>query len=83
MPKSTIATQFHETLYVHGDISPKFTFNLVFSVKDLSDRADLILAQLIRSRIKVYARLPQYLSGSASANPIDISQTYLHPLVFW
>jgi hypothetical protein len=57
VPKPAVATQFHESLDVHGHFGPKFSFNLVLAVNDLSDLADLVLAQVIRLRVKVHTSL--------------------------
>jgi hypothetical protein len=83
MPKPAITTQFHESLNVHGHFSPKFSFNLVLAVNNLSDLADLVLTQVIRLGIRVYARFTQYLSGGTPAQSVNVGQRYLYSLVFW
>lgn len=82
MPKSTITTEFHESLYVHGDVCPKFPFNLVLAVNDLPDGTDLVLAQLIRSCIKVHAGFVQDFFGPTSAYAVNVSQSYFYALIF-
>ena len=44
VPKPPIATQFHESLYVHGNIGPEFPLDFVLAVNDLSDSANLVLS---------------------------------------
>ena len=83
MPKSTITTEFHESLNVHGDFCPKFPFNLVFAVNDLPDGTDLVLAKLIRPCIKVYAGPVQDFLGRTSSYAVNVGQRYFYALIFW
>ncbi len=83
MPKPAIASQFHESFYVHGDFSAKFTLHLALSVNNLSDISNLILSKVICLGIKVYSSFLEYLPGCAPTNAVDVSESDLNPLFLW
>ena len=41
MPKTTVATEIHETLDVHGCLTPKVTFNFVFTLNNFTNLGDI------------------------------------------
>ncbi len=83
MPETTVASEFHKSLYVHRNPGAKLSFNFVLAINNLADSRDLVFSQIICLRVKVYTGLMQYLPGCATPNSINIGQTYLDPFIPW
>jgi hypothetical protein len=47
VPEPTIATEVHEALDVHSDLSPEVSFNLEVLVDALSDLTDVSVVELL------------------------------------
>jgi len=44
VPETTVAPEFHQSLYVHRDFGAKLSFNFALAINDLTDGRDLIFS---------------------------------------
>ena len=83
MPEATVASEFHQALYVHRNPGAKLSFDFVLAINNLADSRDLVFSQIICFRIKVHTGLVQYLPGRAPPDSINVRETYLDPFIPW
>lgn len=83
MAQSTVTPQIHQSFDIHGDVGPKFPFNLVTFVNGLSNIVDLFFSQTARLDCRIDPGFVKNLSGSAGTDTVNIGQRNPRVLVFW
>ena len=83
MTKPPVASQIHQSLDVHGDLSSEFPFDLVFVVDYFSDVVYLVAAEIVCFDAWINVEPIQDFSGSRSADAINIGQPDLDPFLPW
>src|SRR5262245_46307601 len=66
---------------IHGDVAAKIAFHDIVAIDDLADLDDLRFGQLADAPLWRNGDLGANLLGEGVANPMDISQSHLDPLV--
>ena len=61
MTYSTIATNVHQSLDIHLDLTTKVTFNFEFSTDDFTDLGCIVVSPVAHFRVAADAGLVQYL----------------------
>ena len=61
MTHTTIATNIHQSLDIHLDLTAEITFNFEFSADNFTDLGCLIIRPLTDLQTTVYTSLIQYL----------------------
>ena len=61
MSNTTIATNVHQSLDIHLDLTTEITFNLEFSADNLTDLSCLIVAPFVDLQVATDTSLVQYL----------------------
>jgi hypothetical protein len=83
MPEATVASEFHQSLYVHRNPGAKLSFDFVMAINNVADSRNLIFSKIICLCVKVHTGLIQYLPGCAPPDSVNVCETYLDPFIPW
>src|SRR4051794_1646268 len=83
MAKAAIRPDLLESLHVERDLSAEVALDLVAPVDELTKPVDLLLGEITHPRVRVDVRLRQDLLGRRQAEPEDVGQRNLDPLLTW
>src|SRR5690606_31790092 len=81
VPESAVAAEIHQPLDAHLHFATQVTLDLVVLLDDATDRAHLLVGQIVGTNRRTDARLLQDLLRGHPANPINIGQCNLDTLV--
>ena len=81
MAESAVAGDVEQTLDAHLYLGTQLTFNLEFVVDDVTDGGELIIVPFMHFLVHVDRGLIQDVAGGRVADPIDVGQTNLSPLI--
>jgi hypothetical protein len=79
MPDTTVATYLDEPLNVEIDLAPQFSFHLVIAIDNLSNPADIHLAEILDFGIRVDSDLRQDTLAHGAPYTVDGAQSNLDP----
>lgn len=83
MAQTTIGTDLHEALDIHGHSLAKVPFHHTVSLDDVPDAHSFVFGQVLHLGIDVYGGFPANLGRPAFANAKNISQANLNPFIQW
>lgn len=72
VPKATVATEVHHTLYAHLNIPTQVPLDTITTLDNPANRAHLFIGQVIRSHRRSDARLLKDLGRRDAPNPEDV-----------
>src|SRR3972149_521124 len=81
VPDPLVAADLDLPLDVLGHLSTQVTFDLVLTVDELTDLADLFLGEVADARRAVQAGPGHDLRGPRRADAVDVAERDVHPLV--
>ena len=61
MSNTTIATNVHQSLDIHLDLTTEITFNFEFSADNFTDLGSLVIRPFVDLEVAAHAGLVQYL----------------------
>jgi hypothetical protein len=76
-----VAADLHLAADVCGDLAAKVTFNSVIGLDELAQLHDLIVGQVSGALVRVDARCGQGGDRTGAADPEDVRERDLRPLV--
>ena len=82
MPQAPVASQVHQPLDVHRDVSTQVAFDFYTLVDALPDLGYLRLSEVVGPGVYVHTGFKQNSLRSGSPYPEDIGQCNLDPLIF-
>src|SRR6266496_3308669 len=78
---AAVAPDVHEALDAHGDLATQVALHLVLALEDVADAARLIVAPVLDALVGVHAGFGEDLLGRRDADPVDVLNRDLAPLV--
>ena len=81
MAQAAVRADLDEPLDVQRDLAPEVALDLVAPVDELAEPVDLLLGQVADPRVGVDVRLGQDLLGGRQADPEDVGEGDLDPLL--
>src|SRR5262245_34396916 len=81
MAQAPVTAEIHQALDIHRDVAAKIAFHDIVAIDDLADLDDLRFGQLTDAPIRWNGDLGANLPGEGIANPMNIRQSHLDPLV--
>src|SRR5207249_7909966 len=81
MSQATISPNVHQTFNIHLDALAQVAFDLALSFDHRTNAAQIVFAQILDTRIKIYIRLSQDRGRTRSANSVYSSKTDLRAFV--
>src|SRR5205807_2327640 len=88
MPRATVRADLGHALDVGRDLAPQVALDEDFlrgrhPVDDLAEASDLLLAEVLGSRVRVDARALDHLLGGRVADARDVRESDDRPLLRW
>lgn len=77
MTQPPVTTNVHEALDIQLNLLAKIALDHSLLIDQSADACQLILAQITDLLMNIDLRLTEYAGRTGSADPIDVSQTYL------
>src|SRR5262245_2517125 len=81
MTVATVRPDLDEPLDVHRDVLAQVALDLALVRDDLPDTPQLVLGEVLDAAVHVHLRLAQDVVRAGAADPVDVRQTDLDPLV--
>ena len=81
MTNTAIAADFDESLDVESGFSSQVTLDLDVVVDVLSELGNVVLRQILNSRIGIYTGSSDDLAGCFATNTVDIGETDFDSLI--
>jgi hypothetical protein len=81
--ESAIASNIHQTLDVHRDLTPKIAFDAHLFVNYFSKPIDLVVGQIAHSSVWTDPCPLEKLLTSVQADPVDVRQRRFNALLSW
>src|SRR5687768_12535587 len=81
MAHATVAVDLHEPLDVEADVLAEIAFDLPLVGDDLTDLANVVLAQILDPDVAAHAGLVDDPAGARPADSEDVSEANFDPLV--
>jgi hypothetical protein len=80
MPQAAVASDLHESLYIHGNRLAQIPFNHPIPLYDIAHPHNLVFGEIFYLGVDIYESFLADLGRPALSNSIDIGQTDLNPL---
>jgi hypothetical protein len=81
--QAAVAADLHKSLDVRADFSAEIALHTIVPRDDLPQADNFVLSQVPDARIRINARLNQYVIARRTSDAIDVGQTDLNALLTW
>jgi hypothetical protein len=83
MTQPAIATEIHQPLDIHRDLSSEISFNRIVSIDEFADTQYLVVGQFVHPPLKRDSHPTAYLKGFSAPNTMDVSESDRDQLLVW